>query len=288
MGFSSISDLLSEISIGKSHRVDSLKNSLSGNGNTWIDYSSATGNPPANTYPGTALTWQGCDEATGNGTIPFGLRHGGNVSPETKHIITVGANSNSSSFASAQLMLVDLQGYWPGISTNTAVAQTLSGTPTLRYTNGVGVRAYLVQTAVGGLTAQTMTYTYTDNAGNTGNVAANTTMASQANLAQLSYSNSSNTGPLFLPLNSGDTGIRNVASVTFSAAKTGTVALCLARPLLTISFGSGAATIERDLLNQLFSMPRVVDGACLTWLVLYGSTAPTTQVLNTYIEVAWG
>jgi hypothetical protein len=111
-------------------------------------------------------------------------------------------------------------------------------------------------------------------------------MTSSAVAGQIAHSSASGTN--FLPFNSGDIGIRNVASVTFSAAKTGTVALCLARPLLTISFGSGAATIERDLLNQLFSMPRVVDGACLTWLVLYGSTAPTTQVLNTYIEVAWG
>jgi hypothetical protein len=286
MGFSSIPDLLSEISIGKFHRVDSLKNTITASSNTWMDFSSATGNPPANTYPGTALTWQGCDEATGNGTTAFGLRHGGNVSPDTKHIVTIGANTNTSSFLSTQLMLVDLQGYWPGISTNTAVAQTLSGTPTLRYTNGVGVRAYLVQTAAGGSTAQNVTYTYTDNAGNTGNVAANTAMTSSAVAGQIAHSSASGTN--FLPFNSGDIGIRNVASVTFSAAKTGTVALCLARPLLTISFGSGAATIERDLLNQLFSMPRVVDGACLTWLVLYGSTAPTTQVLNTYIEVAWG
>jgi len=286
MGFSSIPDLLSEISIGKFHRVDSLKNTITASGNTWIDFSSATGNPPANTYPGTALTWQGCDEATGNGTTVFGLRHGGNVSPDTKHIVTIGANTNTTSFLSTQLMLVDLQGYWPGISTNTTAAQTLSGTPTLRYTNGVGVKAYLVQTAAGGLTAQNVTYTYTDDAGNTGNVAANTTMTSQAVAGQIAHSSASGTN--FLPFNSGDIGIRNVASVTFSAANTGTVALCLARPLLTISFGSGAATIERDLLNQVFSMPRVVDGACLTWLVLYGSTAPITQVLNTYIEVAWG
>lgn len=44
------------------------------------------------------------------------------------------------------LMLVDLQGYWPGISNNTTSAQTLVGTPSLRYANGAGCRLYWVQT----------------------------------------------------------------------------------------------------------------------------------------------
>lgn len=288
MGFSSIPDLLSEISIGKFHRVDSLKNTLTASGNTFIDYSSATGNPPANTFPGTALTWRGCDEATGNGTTVIGLRHGGDVSPDTKHVVTVGAGSNNTSFASTDIMLVDLQGYWPGISTNTTAAQTLSGTPTLRYTNGIGVRAYLVTTVGVGSTAQNVSYTYTDNAGNTGNVSGNSIMVPSSAVGQISHNRDPGNSPNFLPLNSGDIGIRNVASVTFTAANTGTVALCLAKPLLTISFGSGATYIERDLLNQVFSLPRIMDGACLVWLVRYGPITPISQVLQTYIEVAWG
>ena len=288
MGFTSIQDLVDEIALGKFHRADSLKTTISLSGTTWGDYSNATGIPVVNTYPGTALTWRGCDEATGNGTDIIGLRHGGNVSPDTKHIITVGATGTSTSLLGGQLMLVDLQGYWPGISTNTTLAQTLSGTPTLRYTNGVGVKAYLVQTVAGGATAQNVTYTYTDDSGTSGNVSTSIAMRTSPLVGQITHSSGSGNHLNFLPLNSGDIGVQNVASVTFSAANTGTVALCLARPLLTISFGSGAATIKRDLLNQVYSMPRIFDGACLIWLFMNPSIVPVTQPLQTYIEVEWG
>lgn len=290
MGFSSIADLLSEISIGKFRRVDSFKTTPVGQANgVWFDYSRLAGSPVANTYPGTALTWRGCDEATGNGTDVFGLQHGGNVTPETKHIITVGATGNSANFLGGQLMLIDLQGYWPGINQNTTAAQTLSGTPTLRYTNGIGVRAYLVQTVIAGAGPnQNVSYNYTDNFGNTGNVPASSPMVLSANVGAIGNSSPINFCNNFLPLSSGDTGIRNIASVTFSAANTGTVALCLARPILTISFGSGASTIERDLLNQVFAMPRIMDGACLVWLFLCPAAVPISVPLQTYIEVAWG
>jgi hypothetical protein len=45
---------------------------------------------------------------------------------------------------------------------------------------------------------------------------------------------------------------------------------------------------ERDLLNQLPSLPRVMDGACLVWLYFAG--AATAAASNFYggIEVGWG
>jgi hypothetical protein len=97
----------------------------------------------------------------------------------------------------------------------------------------------------------------------------------------------SNFGP-FLPLASGDTGVQNVASVTFSAASSGTGALCLARPLMTLPLTTTGVAGERDLLNQIPSLPRVIDGACLVWL--YFSGAATSAAANFYgsIEVAWG
>ena len=97
-----------------------------------------------------------------------------------------------------------------------------------------------------------------------------------------------NYGP-FLPLANGDTGIQNVASVTFSAASgAGVGALCLARPLLTLPITTVSVAAERDLLNQLPSLPRIVDGACLTWLYFAGAaTAASTNFFGS-LEAGWG
>ena len=290
MGFTSIQDLVDEIALGKFYRADSFKTTLNGMvSGSWYDHSGLAGYPVANTFPGTALAWRGCNEATGNGTDIFGLQHGGNVPPNTKHITTVGAIANNSNFVGSMLMLVDLQGYWPGIQNNTATVQTLTGTPTLRYANGVGVRAYMVQTTAAGNTSQTFSYSYTDNAGNTGNVVSGIPLNPGNNLANIAHSASSSSRPNFMPLLSGDTGVQNVASVTMNVANTGGVmALCLAKPILTISFGSGQATIERDLLNQVYSLPRIIDEACLVWLFVCPSVPTNNLPLKTYIEVAWG
>jgi hypothetical protein len=96
-----------------------------------------------------------------------------------------------------------------------------------------------------------------------------------------------NYGP-FLPLASGDTGVSTVATVTFSAANTGTGALCLARPLLTLPLTTVSVAAERDLLNQLPSLPRVMDGACLTWLYFAGAAAAANTNFYGAVEVGWG
>jgi hypothetical protein len=183
-----------------------------------------------------------------------------------------------------------MQGYWPGISCNTTSAQTLSGTPSPRYTNGVGLRLYPVLTAVSGATAQNFGCSYTDQSGNTGNTLPVTvSMTASGIVGHIPTSGlaANNYGP-FLPLANGDYGVRNVASVTMSAANTGTMALVLARPLLTLPLTTVSVGAERDLMNQLPSLPRIYDGACLTWLYFAG--ANTAANVNFYgsLEAGWG
>lgn len=45
------------------------------------------GTPVANAWAGTSLAWTACTESTGNGTQIFGMRHGGDVTPDTKHVL---------------------------------------------------------------------------------------------------------------------------------------------------------------------------------------------------------
>jgi hypothetical protein len=285
-------DLVNEITSGKFNRAD--WNKITGGSaytaGRWYDFSGLNGTPVANAFAGTALAWRTCDELTGNGTQIFGLPHGGNVSPDTKHVLNVSAITSVATGVPAQLMLVDLQGYWPGITNNSATAQTLTGTPSLRYTNGAGCRLFWVQTAAAGATAQNIAMSYSNTVPTAGRTLPVTVaMTASGIVGHISHSGTAanNYGP-FLPLASGDTGVSTVATVTFSAANTGTGALCLARPLLTLPLTTVSVAAERDLLNQLPSLPRVMDGACLTWLYFAGAATAASTNFYGAVEVGWG
>ncbi len=292
MPFSSMDDLVNEITSGKFNRTDwnKLTGAAAYTAGRWYDFSGLAGTPVANAFAGTALAWRTCDETTGNGTQIFGLRHGGNVSPDTKHVLNVSAITSVATGVPAQLMLVDLQGYWPGITNNSATAQTLTGTPSLRYTNGAGCRLFWVQTAGAGATAQNIALSYSNTVPTSGRALPVTvSMTASGIVGHISHSGTAanNYGP-FLPLASGDTGVSNVASVTFSAANTGTGALCLARPLLTLPLTTVSVAAERDLVNQLPSFPRVMDGACLVWLYFAGAATGASTNFYGGVEFGWG
>lgn len=291
MAFSSMDELISEITAGKFNRAD--WNKITGGSayaaGRWYDFSSLGGTPVANAWAGTALAWRTCDESTGNGTQIFGIPHGGNVSTDTKHVLNVMGVTGVATGVPGVLMLVDLQGYWPGISNNTTSAQTLTGTPTLRYASGAGCRLYAVQTAAAGATAQNIALSYTDQGGTAGNTLPVTVACTASAIAgHITHSGTAanNYGP-FLPLANGDTGVQNVATVTMSAANTGTFALCLARPLLTLPLTTVSVAAERDLLNQLPSLPRVYDGACLVWLYFAGAATAASTNFYGAVELGW-
>jgi len=292
MAIQSIDNLITALSAGQTTRYDF--NKITGASaytlGRWYDMSSLGGLPIANAWAGTALAWTTCTESAGNGTQIFGMPHGGNVSTSKKHLLNMNAWATAATGVPGTLMLVDLQGYWPGISNNTTSAQTLTGTPTLRYTNGAGCRLFQVQTAVAGATAQTIALSYTDQSGNTGNALPVTVaMTASAIVGHISHSGvaANNYGP-FLPLASGDSGVQNVATVTMSAANTGTFALCLARPLATITLSVAGLMTEKDLLNQIPSLPEIKDGACLVWLYGAGAATAASTTFAGGIEVVWG
>ena len=287
----SIDNLITAISSGQSVRYDwnkvtTVAATLGGS----FDYSMVGAAPIANAWAGTALNWRGCDETTGNGTQIFGMPHGGNVSPNVKHLLNMNAWTTAATGVPGTLTLVDMQGYYPGLTNNSAVAQTLVGTPTLRYTNGAGVRAYMVQTATGGAGAQNFNMSYTNQAGTAGRtmpVTVACTASSVASRINHSGAAANNYGP-FLPFASGDTGIRSIQTVTLSAATTGTFAMVLARPLASITLSVLGLMTEKDLLNQIPSLPEIKDGACLVWIWSAGAATATATTFAGGIEVVHG
>ena len=290
MSFQSIDELITSLSAERNVRFDWVKTSSPGAtvAGRWYNTSGWNGTPRVNAFSGTSLTWTTCNESTGNGTHAFGIPHGGNVSANTKHILNASVIAPT---VPSQLMLVDLQGYWPGISTNSPSIQTLSGTPSLRYTDGKGCRLFFVQTVASGATSFNMSLSYTNSGGTTGrSLPATVGMNGSAIASTITHSGtgSLNYGP-FLPLANNDNGVQNVASVTMSAASgAGTGALCLARPLFTLPVVTTGMASERDLLNQFPSLPRVYDEACLVWLIYTGASMAQNLSMYGRIDFAWG
>lgn len=293
MALTSMDDIISEISAGKINRQD--WNKITGapayTAGRWYDFSQLNGFPVANAYAGTALNWRTCDETTGNGTQIFGIPNGGNVSADTKHMMNVAAVTSIATGVPGVLMLLDVQGYYPGISMNSATSQTLVGTPTLRYTNGVGCRMFLATTATTGATAHNLSVSYTNTAPTSGRTLPVTvSCTASAIVPHITHSGiaSNNYGP-FLPMAGGDLGVSSVQSVQLSAASgSGTAALVIAKPLLSIPITTAGVMSERDLLNQLPSLPQVKDGACLTWIYFAGAATAANTNFYGSTEVVWG
>lgn len=293
MAFTSIDDLVSEVTNGKFNRADwnKITGAAAYAAGRWYDLSALGGTPIANAWAGTALNWRSCDETTGNGTQIFGIPHGGNVSSDTKHVLNASAITAVATGVPAQLMLVDMQGYYPGINMNVATSQTLVGTPTLRYTNGVGIRASLVITASSGATAHNLSMSYTNSASTAGRTLPVTVSCTASAITpHITHSGTAanNYGP-FLPMASGDLGVQSVQSVQLSAASgAGTAALVLYRPIFTIPLTTATVASERDFVNQIPSLPQIKDGACLTWLYFAGAATAASTNFYGSVEFGWG
>lgn len=167
----------------------------------------------------------------------------------------------------------------------------MTGTPSLRYTNGAGCRLFLVARATTGATAHNIAVSYTNTVPTSGRTLPVTVAATaSAIVPHIVHSGTAanNYGP-FLPLASGDTGVSNVATVTLSAASgtASTAALCLVRPLLTLPITTAGVASERDLVNQLPSMPQIKDGACLVWLYFAGAATGAATSFYGSNEAAW-
>jgi len=187
------------------------------------------------------------------------------------------------------------------VDSGTVVAYTDAGTGTHTMTvylgerapsEGAGVQAFLTPSVALGAGTPNITLTYTDAAGNAGNTTPATLPQSNATapIGQIEYSGTGagKYGP-FVPLAAGDSGIRTIQTFQYSVTHTsGTTNIVLCRPLLTLPMTTVGVASERDLLNQLPSLPRVYDGACLVWLMYAGAATPVSSAFYGHLDFAWG
>lgn len=178
-------------------------------------------------------------------------------------------------------VLTDRLSHQGGLSGTATGAQT-TNLPTAaltRFTTGAGVMIGLdIYTDIGS-TGTTVTASYTNQAGT----------ASRTTTAVVWGGTGFRTSMrrVLLPLQSGDTGVRAVASVT-AAGTTGTVGnfgVTLFKPLLFIPVDS-VSQMKFDLFNQMLGgIPDIPSDACLEWM--FWPTATTTVGPMASLEFAW-
>lgn len=164
-----------------------------------------------------------------------------------------------------------------------------------RYTDGAGVQAMMWNTnatALGAATPNLSLASYTNSTA----TAAKTTPATlpigktaAANgLVLYSGTGSGKYGP-FMPLSAGDKGIRSIENIQISVSYvSGEFSVALVKPLLTLPITTLGVAAERDLMNQMPSLPRVYDGAALYWLMYSGAATPVNSSIYGHLDLGWG
>ena len=183
----------------------------------------------------------------------------------------------------------------------TAINLTTDGTATIslfvrlpRYSDGVGVQQIVVASTASTATAANMQHTYVNAAGTAGKVTP-TTPALPASTAitpllGVTYSGTGagKYGP-FMPLAAADTGTQRLSNLILTSAgvTTGVFNTCLVKPLLQLPLSVIGVAAERDTVNQIVSMPRVYDGACLQWLIYTQVAVPNNTAYYGHLDLGW-
>lgn len=182
----------------------------------------------------------------------------------------------------------------------TVVSYTDGGTGThtltvrhARYGDGAGVQTIIVPSTVMGAGTPTVTLTYVGADGTAGRATPSSPALPLINttspVSQVSYSGTGagKYGP-FMPLQAPDKGVQRATAINFSATMTsGVQNLIYVRPLLTMPMTTIGVACERDLLNQIPSLPRVYDGACLAWMMYAGAATPVNSAFYGHLDFGW-
>jgi hypothetical protein len=260
---------------------------------TWCDLSYSPGSPPANFYAteplaaATLMTTGALDLAKSKG-----IDNGGPVSPAKKYLKKLLVYSSSTAFQSSTLMLCDYVLYYPFIDGDETSSQTLNNDVTLpRYTTGAGLQAMLVsQGAYTGNVTFQINYTNSSNVSGRVSPLVTTNTAALAATIVNSGTQAGGSGP-FIPLQSGDTGIRSVQSITFTSPNGGIMALVLVKPIAEIGISEVTATFSTPSQYENFydfvSGQTIEDGAYLNFICLPNASLAAATVSG-IVSTTWG
>lgn len=232
----------------------------------WVDLSMAAGIPTPNFYASEPLV-----AATLN---PMrGINHGDNKAPSEKYLQALELMTPTAGLVGPYFLL-DYLMYYPFIDLDSLDEQELDNTVALpRYTSGAGVMAMFVCGAptVGG---GSFTYTYINQDGvekTSPTIYYNTSAANISNILTSQPASNAGIGP-FLPLASGDTGIRSITKLTNILGSGGLGTLVLVKPLTSHTIWEINTPHEVEFVRDRPQLVRVYDGAYLNLVVQCAAT----------------
>lgn len=232
----------------------------------WFDMSMSPGNPSPQYYAASPLVAQQMKYSTDGG-----IRHGTNVSPSTKYIDRFLIMSASATGLPMPWILCDYLLYYPFVDTGTTNEQLMDNTTALsRNTGGAGNQIMVVSVASSVGLQPTFRVNYTNSDGVSGRLSNICTLSTttinggiMTNTVAAAISNIP-----FVPLQSGDKGVRSIESVTFiSGTDVGLLSFVIVKPLLTGCLIEQTAPCEVVPVSDQSNLTEIEDDAFLGLLV---------------------
>lgn len=250
----------------------------------WVDTSVGAGIPIYNPYAGAALA---ATPMIGSGNR--GIYTGPEPAPgQTKHLFAM-QSATSAGGTPLYLLLADYLLFYPLVDGDSTDSQTLDNTVTLpRYANGSGVQCMVVVSAPM-VQNGTATMTYTNSAGVSGRTVQFGLLANSIIGALASGTNTSGasgSASPFVPLASGDTGIRSIQSITLNAATGGLLNFVLVLPLAHQQIREINTQAEKFMLPNAATLPTIESGAYLSFLA-NNATASGYTPLRGFLQFIW-
>jgi hypothetical protein len=271
-----VKDIVDSVNEGRINTVSFRKiPSQASVAGVWCDLSMASGNPSPNFYSGNELT---ATHFEGTKGIYKG---------SAEHLFEIMAQTNSANFAPSTLTLCDYLMFYPQVDMDSVDVQYTDNTLTLpRYINGEGVQMFVVaQYPYIGNVDFSVSYTNSEGVAgrNTGLVRTNTASF----IASFIHSGSvANSYGAFLPLQSGDKGVRSVESVTFNSPNGGLGAIVLVKPIYNTMIRELASPVEANCFKDSALLPKLEQGAYLNLICLPMANISGT-VLTGILKTIW-
>ena len=261
----------------------------------WIDYSYFPGSPVANFYASSPL--EAAELETSRGIyVPT-------VAPATQWLRNLKLMSGASSATSTtngrqQIVLADILLYYPFIDTDAVgEQQDMVNTATIpRYTSGRVI-------AVGQSASSTLgqfTFSYTNQDGVAGRTSQNHftfVVAGGGQVVASSVQSAASFHP-YLALQAGDSGVKSIESVTFTAGGGGLMALVIVQPLLECfvtqeSRRTTSGNLEtygacNEFASVIHHRPRQIkDGAVINLFAAGHAGSLASSILAGVLETTW-
>ena len=251
----------------------------------WFDLSMSPGNPPPKYWFDAAPTVAKAVYQSTDG----GFFHGANVSPSSKYLRTFTGLTATSTALPLTMWICDYLLYYPSIDDGNTDVQSMTNLITLpRYTDGKGVMMMAVTVAARtGGQQFVVNYTNSDGvAGRTSQIVTQNTATAIGTIVT-SATATQDSGNPFIGLQSGDTGVRSVESITMLGADVGLFSLILVKPLMQLCIRGIDAPVEKDMLLTQEQLPQIYDDAYISAVCLPKGTLAATALIGS-LKCIWG